>query len=674
MNTLLAPVAVLFSRLGYRAKFSLIFSLVLLPMAYFAYAISQPDTRQIAALDSETAGLKYERALRVLLELAPQHRGMTNAYLKGSSGFKPRILQRRTQIGEAFDALRLIDTQTHAHFDVSSTLAELERAWRNLADSAFSLTPKAAFSRHTRLIADIVKLMTAVADRSGLASDTDLESRYIVSALIESIPGLVEPVGQSRGYGAGVASRGHGDVGDVAYLAARIGVLQHAIAPLEHVNHTVQRLDARRGVEFTALIETLNSRVEAYVSTLRKHFIDQREVGLDPDAFFAQGTKVIDAAFQLFDAGADVLGDLFTRRLARAEAHRLTTLAIVAVALLLVGWLFAGFYAATRQQVDELKRVTGEASKCNLGVRARIDTRDEMGEIGAAINAMLDSFQSIVTNLQGTVHGLQSASTELMSVVATSSKSLSSQQGDLARVASASTEFSSTVAEVADQSSTAADAVKQARDTAVEGQGVAIEATRLIQSLASEIEQGAAAVRRLESESEQIGVVLDVIRGIAEQTNLLALNAAIEAARAGEQGRGFAVVADEVRTLAGRTQESTQQIQQTIERLQAGAADSVKAMQLSQETVVRGVEQSDRAGAAFDAITESVCAVSGMIEHIAQASDEQRKAAGEIATSITRIEGLAEQTVRSAANVTTASNDLRTMAGQMNTLAEKWQS
>ncbi|HFE48969.1 MAG TPA: methyl-accepting chemotaxis protein [Chromatiaceae bacterium] len=674
MNTLLAPVAVLFSRLGYRAKFSLIFSLVLLPMAYFAYAISQPDTRQIAALDSEAAGLKYERALRVLLELVPQHRGMTNAYLKGSSGFKPRILQRRTRIGEAFTALRSVDKETHAHFDVSSALAEVERGWRDLAGSAFALTPEVAFSRHTRLIAAIVKLMTSVADKSGLASDTDLESRYIVSSLIESIPGLVEPVGQSRGYGAGVASRGSRDVQDVAYLAARIGVLQHAIAPLEHVNHIVRQLDASRGAEFTALIETLNSRVEAYVSTLRKHFIDRREVSLDPDAFFAQGTKVIDAAFELFDAGAGVLRDLFTQRLARAEAHRLTTLAIVAGALLLVGWLFAGFYAATRRQVDELTRVTAEAAKCNLGVRAMIDTQDEMGEIGTAINAMLDSFQSIVMNLQSTVHGLQTASSELMSVASASSGTLSSQQEDLVRVASASSEFSATVAEVADRSSTAADAVKQARDSAAEGQGVATEATRLIQSLASEIEQGAAAVRRLESESEQIGAVLDVIRGIAEQTNLLALNAAIEAARAGEQGRGFAVVADEVRTLAGRTQESTQQIQHTIERLQAGASDSAKAMQLSQETAVRSVEQSDRAGAAFGAIAESVCAVSGMIEHIAQASDEQRKAAGEITTSITRIEGLAEQTVQSAANVTAASNDLQTLAGELNTLTEKWQS
>ena len=198
------------------------------------------------------------------------------------------------------------------------------------------------------------------------------------------------------------------------------------------------------------------------------------------------------------------------------------------------------------------------------------------------------------------------------------------------------------------------------------------QASNSIDELANEVESAASVIQQLASDSDSIGTVLDVIKGIAEQTNLLALNAAIEAARAGEQGRGFAVVADEVRTLAGRTQESTQEIEAMIDKLQSGAKNAVTAMEAGQEKASIGVAQTKQAGEALAAITRAVTTISDMNTHIASSAEEQSATTEEMNKNIININQLADQTANSAQQSTAASAELSKLATDLQNLVSQF--
>ena len=233
-------------------------------------------------------------------------------------------------------------------------------------------------------------------------------------------------------------------------------------------------------------------------------------------------------------------------------------------------------------------------------------------------------------------------------------------------------EMNATVHDVAQNASSAADAARAADEAANEGRNVVQTTVQAIDRLASEVEQANGVIGKLKQESEQIGSVLDVIRNIADQTNLLALNAAIEAARAGEQGRGFAVVADEVRSLASRTQESTQEIQQMMERLQNGTGEAVRVMHSSQEKTRETVAKAQLAGTSLESIKASVSTIHAMNTQIASAAEEQGVVANEINRSVVNIADISKKTAQGSSNSAEASRTLATLGEEMHGLVKQF--
>jgi methyl-accepting chemotaxis protein len=233
------------------------------------------------------------------------------------------------------------------------------------------------------------------------------------------------------------------------------------------------------------------------------------------------------------------------------------------------------------------------------------------------------------------------------------------------QVATAITEMSATVQEVARNASDAADAATEADRNVLQGQEVVQKTIGAITDLAQDVDNAAHVIRDLSTNSDNIGKVLDVIKGIAEQTNLLALNAAIEAARAGEQGRGFAVVADEVRTLASRTQESTQEIQEMIEKLQDGAGNAVKVMETGCDKAQTTVTLAEDAGAALKAITTSVNDISQMNVQIATAAEEQNAVTEDINRNVVDISSVSDSTAEASNQIETATSSLAVLAAEL---------
>lgn len=318
---------------------------------------------------------------------------------------------------------------------------------------------------------------------------------------------------------------------------------------------------------------------------------------------------------------------------------------------------------ATNKMLKDIAEGDGD-----LTVRVPINTKDEIGEMGINFNAFITKLQSIIGEIAGATSQLAASAEEMAAITEETSSGVESQKDETVQVASAITQMTATVQEVANNAESATSAAADADSEAKAGNQIVSSTVQAISELATEVESSASVIEKLKGDSENIGAVLDVIKGIAEQTNLLALNAAIEAARAGEQGRGFAVVADEVRTLAQRTQESTAEIENLINALQGGAEEAVTVMTRSRDRASHTVEQAKHAGESLSSITRAVGTILQLNTQIATAAEEQSSVSEEINRNVINIQDISEQTASGAEQTASASAELARLGEQLQNL------
>ncbi|QEY57877.1 methyl-accepting chemotaxis protein [Pseudomonas sp. C27(2019)] len=321
--------------------------------------------------------------------------------------------------------------------------------------------------------------------------------------------------------------------------------------------------------------------------------------------------------------------------------------------------------ASIQNAVNLLRRASEEMASGDTTVRVEYHSNDELRAVAQAFNNMGARFQSALHDVDRSAEQLAAASEETSVVTVHTSESMGKQQSEISQVATAMNEMHATASEVARSASLAADAARHADEEAIIGRDVSLQTIEAIESLALAVEHATGVIESLAKDSEEIGSVLDVIKGIAEQTNLLALNAAIEAARAGEAGRGFAVVADEVRTLASRTQKSTQEINDTVERLQQGALQAVKAMEAGRSQTQAGVEQTLKTTACLESIVKAITIINDMNVQIASAAEEQSTVSEEITRSVVAINELTNETTDGASQTTEASQEVARLANAL---------
>ncbi len=320
------------------------------------------------------------------------------------------------------------------------------------------------------------------------------------------------------------------------------------------------------------------------------------------------------------------------------------------------------------RKLRRISEIATAISNHDVSHHCSMVSHDLIGEIVTSFNLMAENLRNIMGQISGSTTQLAAAAEEMSAITDEANRGVQKQQADVEQVAMAMSEMSSSVQDVARSAAVAAESASEADSEAKAGALVATEAIGGIDSLVGEVEKAAKVIQKLEQETENIGMVLDVIRGIAEQTNLLALNAAIEAARAGEQGRGFAVVADEVRTLASRTQKSTQEIQQMIERLQVGAVDAVQVMEQARSQAQNSVDQVEKAAESLAYIAGSVSGINDMNAQIASAAEEQSAVSAEISNSIASIREVSDQVAAGAQQTASASEELARLSSQQQAL------
>lgn len=320
--------------------------------------------------------------------------------------------------------------------------------------------------------------------------------------------------------------------------------------------------------------------------------------------------------------------------------------------------------------VRSLKDIAQEDG--DLTVRITTQSKDEIGDLVHWFNQFMEKLQGVVKDVVEASIPLSNLAQNLRGLTEETQRTIDVQQRSAQDAKHAVDTMSGSVDGVAHSAAQAAKDAGEATGSASDGRRIVQQTVASIQQLADNVEETAEVLGRLEADSNKVGSVLDVIKGIAEQTNLLALNAAIEAARAGEQGRGFAVVADEVRTLASRTQQSTEEIQNTIEQLQSAAQSAVAVMSKGTEQAVKSVETANEAGVSLDTITTTIDSINQMNEQIAHNTEEQRLVALDIVKHVDEIHQRTEQTSSRSGELGSMCNELADLAQHLEAIAKQF--
>ena len=660
MKSLLYPAVALMNRLSFGMKFSLISVLFLLPMLATNYYLVRDSWREfqgtrieLQSLDLLGSSLALRRDLETL-----NNQVQINATL-GQSGkagdLESKISALEQSVLSRLQSLTTMATEPEQIAAFDGKRDELIAAFKAQQQETSLLSKSALIGK---LLNKAQMLSQIIASQSGLSRDPQSDLRQLSELITSVTPHITQTLGEGRAMGA--YSLGQGFLNSSS--STRFDELLQQLEKLQ-AEYGLKLQDALGASK--AAHTALDSLATASNASLKKgsELFEEQVVMAETldtpwQGFYDNVSQLMAQTYQLNEATLAFIGQQLEQRLAQNRTHMVVLVSALTAVFLLIFYLYGGFYASTRTTLRRLGLMMDKVAAGDMTVTFVSHSRDELGDLGQVFNGTVAKIHDLIERVGHTVGQVEWQASQVETVSAHSNQAVSGQRTQIEQVATAMNQMSSTAQEVARSAAAAVSSAHSVNDETVSGRGLVQSQQGSIARLALEIEQSVHVINQLATDSQSISSVLEVIKSIAEQTNLLALNAAIEAARAGEQGRGFAVVADEVRTLARRTQRSTEEIDQMISRLHSGVAAAVKAMGTSHEMANGTVGQSEKVQQALENILGAVGMIVDQNQQIAAAVEQQTAVAHDIDQNIVEINRAGEHAADGAHQTEAASRQL----------------
>ncbi|MEH8253997.1 methyl-accepting chemotaxis protein [Aeromonas veronii] len=666
MKWIFNPAIRLGNQLSFKYKFLLWSCLMLLPLAYSMTNLLgrlQDDNvqanRELAGVVNLTPVPAIEQALLTHRNLMTRHAYEVDPV---SDDQVKAAAQAVDQSLQAFADTR----QNNPSFEV------IQQGWAALLSEAGKLEVEQSNLRHDKLLSEVRHLYKHITASSSLIQDPALGTYYMVILACERLPQLRDLLAQVRDRAATIADFGLFQAEGYSGLRFRLDLISATLQELEADLTLLYQIEPAYRAELGQQTDALIQLVRQGGETMENKMMKDQLVQLSTKEVQALGDKMDEAITALAGQVRQRLEADLHQRLAANQRHFWWVTAPLTVSLLLYLYLMIGAYLSLRDTVGRVRDIAARVNAQDLSQHIEIVGQDELAAISRDYNVTLETLRTLMRRVRENGVTVVESATEIEARTCRSQEVIADQQGETHQVATAIKELAATSLDMAGNALQAARMTQEAQNVVGQGEDVVERTIKAIDHINREVLRTADTIGQLEQQCSQIGGVISVIRGIAEQTNLLALNAAIEAARAGEQGRGFAVVADEVRSLANRTQGATVEIQQMIEQLQSGARASVTAMSAASHEAQEGVGLAQEAKQAFGAITEKVDRMVDTNAIIASAIEQQGAVVNEIERNVVRISDGSDEALQVANAARDAARQIHQLTEQLRAMVQSF--
>ncbi|WP_407280068.1 methyl-accepting chemotaxis protein [Aromatoleum evansii] len=661
MKLIFAPAVGLMNRCSYPLKFGLLGLIILVAFASLMLTLARQLNATIERTERELVASELSRPISRVVELMQQHRGLSSALLGGLESAKATRADKAVEVDRAIETLEVALPQSVRN----SEWGDIRSRWGALKQEGLKLSQPENFEAHTRLIDQVLDFQISVADEYGLTFDPQQDSYYLMSTAVIRMPYLLERMGQLRARGSAALARG--TIDDAAKLKVSVlaGDVAEALGDLEtNIGKiVVQRPDLKQRLESS--VAELKQKLSAVNGVVSEIVSGDLQSTLS-SAYFGMATETISVGYrQMNEILLPTLDELLRQRIAEAQRVLHFNVAVLVVVAIAIAYLSIGVYLSIMGSVKRLAEGSHRLAAGDLTTAIQLQARDELHVIADSFNDMASTMCRLITSIQGnsgqvaeTARGMVESARQIDTASQRQSEAASS-------MAAAVEEMTVGIDHIASNANSANELARRSGKLSGEGGEIVESVVADIGEIARAVSASADTIAELDRSSERISAIVNVIKEIADQTNLLALNAAIEAARAGEQGRGFAVVADEVRKLAERTTHSTQEIAQMVGAIQRDARGAVGSMQGGVTQVNAGVTRAQEAGAAMSSIRDEAGRVVETVAEISEALREQSVASTEIARNVETIARMAEENSAVAVDSHRTADRLESLAEQL---------